>query len=431
MAFGGMAAVLVAMAASLTLLPVMLALLGHRVNALRVPLPRFRRRAAGPATALPGGTPGGRAEAGAWAAIAGSVMRRPVLYIAGVLAIVAVLGLPFGGVHFAGTDVRVLPAGTEARVVSEQIAADFPVATTAPVEALMEGASGGQLQALAASIRSVPGVTGATVTASRGDSALVTVDYSGPSNGEQAYTAVRDIRALPVPGGVTMLVGGAPADDVDLLASLGSRLPAMAVLIAAVTIVLLFLAFGSVALPVLSVALNMASVIAAFGVVVWIFQDGHLSGLLGFTVTGSLQPNIVILILVILFGLATDYQVFLLSRIREAWHETGDNASAVAAGLQRTGGIITAAALLLIVAAGFSSGQIVIAKTIGIGMIVALIIDASLVRVLLTPALMRLLGRLNWWAPQPLARLYGHHGARRPLAQHPESPEAARPADLR
>jgi RND superfamily putative drug exporter len=431
MAFGGMAAVLVAMTASLTLLPAMLALLGHRVNALRVPLPRIRRTAASPATALPGRMTPGTAEPGAWAVIARSVMRRPVLYIAGVLAIVAVLGLPFGAAHFAGTDVRVLPAGTEARVVSEQIAAGFPGATTAPIEALVQGASGGQLRALTTSIRSVPAVTAAAVTASRGDSVLVTAGYSGPSNGGQAYTAVRDIRALPLPAGVTMLVGGAPADDVDQLASLGARLPVMAVLIAAVTILLLFGSFGSVVLPVLSVALNMASIVAAFGVIVWIFVGGHLSGLLGFTVTGSLQPSLVILILAVLFGLATDYQVFLLARIREAWLETGDNASAVATGLQRTGRIITAAALLLVVvAAGFSSGQIVIAKTIGIGMIVALVIDASLVRVLLTPALMRLLGQLNWWAPRPLATLHGRPNARRPHAQHPGPPEAARPADI-
>lgn len=413
MAFGGMAAVGVAMTASLTLLPVLLALLGHRVNALRVPLPRLRRRAAGPAAAPPGGMRIDRTESGAWAAIARSVMRRPVLYIAGVLAIVAVLGVPFGGVHFAGTDTRVLPSGAQARVVSERIAADFPGATTAPIQTLVEGASAGQLRALTASIRSVPGIASATVTASRDDSALITAGYRGPSNSTRVYTAVRDIRALPAPPGVTMLTGGAPADDVDTLASLGDGLPAMLALIAAVTLVLLFLAFGSVLLPVLSVALNVASVIGAFGVVVWIFADGHLAGLLGFTATGSLQPNIIILILAVLFGLATDYQVFLLARIREAWHETGDNASAVAAGLQRTGRIITAAALLLVVvAAGFGSGQIVIAKTIGLGMIVALTIDASLVRVLLTPALMRLLGPLNWWAPPALRRLSAPYGIR-------------------
>jgi trehalose monomycolate/heme transporter len=161
---------------------------------------------------------------------------------------------------------------------------------------------------------------------------------------------------------------------------------------------LLFHALNSVALPVLSVARNMASVIEAFGVVVWIFQEGHLSGPFGFTVTGRLQPSIAILILAVLLGLATDYQVFLLARIREAWLETGDNAGAVTASLQRTGGIIiiiTAAALLpIVIAAGLSSGQIVIAKTIAVGMTVALIIDASLVRVLLRPAPMRLPGRL-------------------------------------
>jgi RND superfamily putative drug exporter len=167
-------------------------------------------------------------------------------------------------------------------------------------------------------------------------------------------------------------------------------------------------------LPVLSVALNMASIVAAFGVTVWIFASGHLSSLLGFTVTGSLEPSLVILILAVLFGLATDYQVFQLARIREAWLETGDNAAAVAAGLQRTGRIIITAAALLLVAAGFGSGQIVIAKTIG--MIVALLIDASLVRVMLTPALMRLLGRLNWWAPRPLARLHSYRDTGRPLA---------------
>lgn len=429
MAFGGMAAVLVAMAASLTVLPVMLALLGHRVNALRVPLPRLRRPAAAAAGA--GRVTSGASGSGAWAAIARSVMRRPVRYLAAVLAIVTVLALPASGARFAGTDVRVLPAGAEARTVSETIAADFPVSTAAPAEVLVEGASAGQLRALTASIRSVPAVTGATVTARRGGAALVTADYQGPSSGDRAYTAVRGIRALATPPGVTMLVGGAPADDVDLLASMGSRLPAMAVLIAAVTLLALFLAFGSIALPLLSVALNMASVAAALGVVVWIFQDGHLSGLLGFTGTGSLQPSLIILILAVLFGLATDYQVFLLSRIREAWRDTGDNVRAVTTGIQSTGRIITAAALLLIVvAAGFSTGQIVIAKTIGIGMIAALIVDASLVRMLLTPALMRLLGRANWWTPRPLARLYRGYGAGRPLAHDPGGPAVADYGDL-
>jgi len=421
MAFGGMAAVLVAMVASLTVLPVMLALLGPRINALRIPPPRSRCRATGEA--------GDSGSHGAWAAIARSVMRRPVLFIVAVLAAVTVLGLPFSAVHFAGPDTRVLPAGSEARVVSERIAADFLVPATAPIEILVQGASAGQLRALTARIRSVPGVAGATVAASRGGSALMIADYAGPSDGIVAYTVVRAIRALPRPAGSTVLVGGVPADEVDLLASLGHRLPVMAALTAVATMLLLFVAFGSVLLPIVSVLMNLASIVAALGVVVWIFQDGHLAGSLGFTVTGTLQPNIVILILAILFGLATDYQVFLLSRVREVWNETGDNATAIAVGLQRTGRIITAAALLLIVvAAGFSSGQIVIAKMIGIGMIVALIVDASLVRVLLVPALMRLLGRLNWWAPGPLARIHGRYGVTDARKSVP-APAPASPAD--
>lgn len=418
MAFGGMAAVLIAMLASLTVLPVMLVILGPRINALRVPLPR-PRRAQGAHGAQ--GTQGGQ---GAWAAIAHSVMRRPAVYIVAVLAIATVLGLPFGGVHFAGTDERVLPAGTQARVVSERIAADFPAGSTAPVQALVEGASAAELRTITAGIAALPGVTRATVTASRGTSALVTVDYSGPSNGNTAYNAVREIRALRTPAGTDVLVGGAPADDVDLIANLGSLLPAMAAIIAAVTLLLLLLAFGSVLLPVISVLMNMVSIIAAFGVVVWAFQDGHLAGPLNFTVTGTLQPNIIILTLAILFGLATDYEVFLLSRIREVWDETGDNTTAVAVGVQRTGRIITAAALLLIVvAAGFSTGQIVITKMIGIGMIVALIVDASLVRVLLVPALMRLFGRLNWWAPGPVVTMYQRYGT--DSHRFPSAPAAA------
>jgi uncharacterized membrane protein YdfJ with MMPL/SSD domain len=411
MAFGGMAAVLIAMLASLTVLPVMLVILGPRINALRVPLPRPRGARHSSAAQGARGARGGQGGQGAWAAIAHSVMRRPVMYIVAVLAIATVLGLPFGGVHFAGTDERVLPAGTQARVVSERIAADFPAGSTAPIQALVEGASAAGLRTITARIAALPGVTGAAVTASRGTSALVSVDYSGPSNGNAAYNAVREIRAVPTPAGTDVLVGGAPADDVDLIANLGSLLPAMAAIIAAVTLLLLLLAFGSVLLPVISVLMNMVSIIAAFGVVVWAFQDGHLAGPLNFTVTGTLQPNIIILTLAILFGLATDYEVFLLSRIREVWDETGDNTTAVAVGVQRTGRIITAAALLLIVvAAGFSTGQIVITKMIGIGMIVALIVDASLVRILLVPALMRLFGRLNWWAPGPVMTMYKRYG---------------------
>jgi RND superfamily putative drug exporter len=171
------------------------------------------------------------------------------------------------------------------------------------------------------------------------------------------------------------------------------------------TALVLFLAFRSVLLPLKAILMNLVSIGASFGAVVWVFQDGHLAGRLGFTPTGTLEPTLPVLIFAVLFGLATDYEVFLLSRIREHWLATGDNRAAVAAGLQYTGRIITAAALLLaLVVAGFTAGQVVFAKIIGVGLITAIAVDATLVRVLLVPATMRLLGRWNWWSPRPCVR---------------------------
>jgi trehalose monomycolate/heme transporter len=225
---------------------------------------------------------------------------------------------------------------------------------------------------------------------------------------------VEAIRDLPPPPGGMVLVGGRDAAVVDLLDSIGARLPWMALIMAVATMVLLFLAFGSVLLPVKAVLMNVVSIGASFGVVVWIFQEGNLEGLLRFQSTGFIEPSNMILVLAVLFGLATDYEVFLLSRIREEWDAGGDNTSAVASGLQHTGRIITAAALLLIVVvAGFATGGVTVIKTIGVGMIVAIIVDATLVRALLVPATMRLLGRWNWWAPGWLGRFYTRYGIHR------------------
>jgi RND superfamily putative drug exporter len=224
---------------------------------------------------------------------------------------------------------------------------------------------------------------------------------------------VASIRGLTPPAGSEVLVGGPTATLVDLLRSLGDRLPWMGLFVALSTFVLLFLAFGSVVLPLKAIAMNIVSIGASFGAVVWAFQDGHLAGILGFTSTGDLEATQLILMLAILFGLSTDYEVFLLSRVREEWDATGDNTTAVATGLQRTGRIITSAAvLLIIVIGGFTTGGISFIKMIGFGMIVALLVDATVVRALLVPATMRLLGRANWWAPAPLARLYRRYGHR-------------------
>ncbi|HLN69149.1 MAG TPA: MMPL family transporter [Streptosporangiaceae bacterium] len=220
-----------------------------------------------------------------------------------------------------------------------------------------------------------------------------------------------ELRALAPPAGTAVLVGGTTAGLVDELASLGSTLPWMALLVCLSTFVLLFLAFGSVILPLKAIVMNALSLSATFGVIVWIFQWGHLSGLLRFTPTGSIDPTMPILMLAIIFGLSMDYEVFLLSRIRERYDQTGDNTVAVAAGLQRTGGVITSLALLLIIVVGaFSASGITFIKLMGVGMIVALLVDASVVRVLLVPATMRLIGQANWWAPRPLRRLYARYG---------------------
>jgi RND superfamily putative drug exporter len=236
--------------------------------------------------------------------------------------------------------------------------------------------------------------------------------YAPEAYSAQARAIVQRVRAVSGPAGATVLVGGVTAGLVDELASMGQTLPWMALVMVLATFVLLFLAFGSVVLPVKAIVMNAASLTAAFGAIVWIFQDGHLSGLLNFT-PGSIDPAMPILMLAIVFGLSMDYEVFLLSRIRERYDLTSDNTAAVADGLQRTGGIITSAALLLIiVVAAFSASSIVFIKLLGVGMVIALVVDASVVRVLLVPATMRLLGRANWWAPRPLRRLYARYGIR-------------------
>ena len=210
-----------------------------------------------------------------------------------------------------------------------------------------------------------------------------------------------------------MLVGGTTADTVDLVASVGSHLPWMGGIVLGVMLILLFLAFGSAVLPIKAIVMNAVSITASFGIVTWIFQDGHLSGLLGFEAQGYLDATNPILMLAILFGLSMDYEVFLLSRVREQWDKTHDNDLAVATGVQKTGRIITSAALLLAVVIGaFGLSGIVFMKMIGIGMLVALIIDATVVRALLVPATMKLLGRWNWWAPAPLLRWWEKYGWR-------------------
>ena len=447
MGFGGMAAVVVAMLAALTLLPALLGMLGHRLAAPEVGL--LRRLV--PSRLVPsrlvrarlalgrGGSEHGVdrdpvARQGAWARLAHSVMRRPVVYAVGVVGLLLVLGTPFLRVSFGGIDVRALPAGTESRQVSETIDREFAPNVASPIEAVVTladpvtGAAGQRaLGSYLTAVRAVPGVSGAEVTGTAGRTARVTVSYRTPAISTASQDLVRSIRALPAPAGGTVLIGGQTAHLVDLLHSLGSRLPWMALLVAVTSFVLLFLAFGSVVLPVKALLMNVLSLSASFGAIVWIFQEGHLSGLLDFTSTGAVEATQPILVLAIVFGLSMDYEVFLMSRIREEYDRTGNNTEAVATGLQHTGRIITSAALLLMVVIGaFSFSGITFIKLIGVAMIIAIAVDATVVRALLVPATMRLLGRANWYAPRFLRGLYARYGLREGGRPEPvRTPESA------
>ena len=416
MGFGGMSAVLIAMLAALTLLPALLAMLWPKVDALSVrPWLRrvFRRRER--VVDHRDGT-----EHGAWARIARSVMRRPVMYTVVVTVVLVTLALPFLRVQFGGIDERALPEGTESRVVSERLDEEFPASERGPIDAVVtlpdavdSPAGAAALQAYVDEVAAIPGVAGAAVSDAAGSTARVDVAYAGDPLSTDARDLVDEIRAVPVPEGGAALVGGQTAILVDLLDSLASLLPWMALFVVATTFVLLFLAFGSLVLPVKAVVMNVLSLGASFGALVWIFQDGNLSGFLDFTPTGFVEATQPILVLAIVFGLSMDYEVFLMSRIREEYDRTGDNTTAVATGLQRTGGIITSAALLLLVVIGaFSLSGITFIKMIGVAMLIAIVIDATVVRILLVPATMRLLGRANWWAPGPLGRLYRRYGIR-------------------
>jgi RND superfamily putative drug exporter len=413
MGFGGMSAVLIAMLAALTLLPALLAMLGPKVDALSL-RPWLRRVFRRPVTAPAAD------HQGAWYRIAHSVMRRPVLYTVVVAGLLIALALPFTRVQFGGIDVRVLPADQESRVVTETIERDFPTSAAGPIEAIVtlpdaadSPAGGTALQSYVDAVADVPGVDGATVTGAAGDTARVAVAYDEDPVAKAARDLVDDIRDVPAPEGAQVLVGGQSAVFADLLQSLGALLPWMALMVVATTFVLLFLAFGSIVLPIKALVMNVLSLGASFGALVWIFQEGHLSGFLNFTPTGFVEATQPILVLAIVFGLSMDYEVFLMSRIREQYDLTGDNTAAVATGLQRTGGIITSAALLLLVVIGaFSLSGITFIKMIGVAMLIAIVIDATVVRILLVPATMRLLGRANWYAPGPLRRLYARYGIR-------------------
>lgn len=417
MGYGGVAAVVVAMLAALTVLPATLRLLGRRVDNGRLPWRRGRRPAPD--------DPNDR-----WARLARGVMRRPVLVVVATVTLLLVVASPLLGAKWGSVDYRVLPSSAPAHQAFDKLADDFG-AEQSTASLLLDGASSEQVDAYRVAVADIDGVLAVQDVAERDGITLLRATWDGNSQTERSQRIVEDLRDVD-PGGGTALVGGISANTVDLVDSVGAHLPWMAAIVIVVMLLLLFLAFGSVVLPIKAVVMNLFSITAAFGVVTWIFNDGHLSGLLGFESQGYLDATNPILMVAVLFGLSMDYEVFLLSRIREQWDRTGDNDLAVATGVQRTGRIITSAALLLgVVIGAFGTSGIVFMKMLGIGMLVALLIDATIVRALLVPATMKLLGRWNWWAPAPMARWWDAHGFHEePTDSGPSGEVSSQPSPL-
>jgi trehalose monomycolate/heme transporter len=405
MGYGGVATVLVDMITALTIMPALLAVLGPNVNALRIR--RSVQRAPVPE------------REGGWYHLATRVMRRPAAYAVVIVVALLALAAPLLHVSWGGVDATALPANSAPRAVTEALNHDFPGNPTAPIEAVVTfpGPITGsptrtaELASYVNRLDHLPAITHAQLTGVHRDDARVDLSYDVGLNSPAARDIVGQVRDVTPPVGATSYVGGQTADLVDELSSLGHTLPWMALVVLLATFVMLFLAFGSVVLPIKAIIMNLLSLTAMYGAIVLIFQDGHLSRLLHFTSNGTISPTTPILMFAIMFGLSMDYEVFLLSRIRERYDVTGDNTAAIASGLQRTGGVITSAALLLLIVVGaFSASGVTFIKLLGVGMIIALIIDASIVRILLVPATMRLLGDKNWWAPKPLRGLYARYG---------------------
>ena len=400
LAIGGIGVVLAAVAAALTLLPALLAVAGRRIRPAR---------------------PTAEAAHGAFSRIAGFVQRRavPVAALAAVLLVLA--AVPFASARFENPDARSLPRSSAARQLDDIRRTRFPAVGAEPIEVVTRVAEDDPRMAdYLERVQALPGVVSVTVSpvAPNVVASVVEVVPEGTEQGDVAQSLVRRLRA-DRPDFPTLVTGEA-AELVDFKGSIVDRLPLALGLVGLATLVLIFLMTGSVVVAAKAVVMNVLSLGATFGALVWVFQDGHLSGLLGFDAVGSLDATMPLVIFIFAFGLSMDYEVFLLSRIKEAWDATGDNDLAVAGGLQRSGRIITSAALLIVVVfAGFAAGELLLVKQLGVGLALAVVVDATVVRMLLVPATMTLMGRWNWWAPAPLRRIHDRLGLRETPVQAP------------
>ena len=397
----GIASVIVA----LTLLPAVLALLGDRVNALRLPF--VQRRLAG----------GEAAEGRFWSAIAGAVMRRPALSLllsAGVLLAAAV---PAFQLETGTAGVSTLPADLPSRQAFDVLDREFQAGRIAPVEVVVDGDAGStEVEAaigrLEAALADEPSFGEAAVEVNEaGDLALVSIPLAGDPNADAAVEAVRELREETIPSAFSgvdadVLVGGVSAKNSDFFDVSDRYRPIVFGFVLAFSFLLLTVAFRSIVVPAKAIALNLLSVGAAYGLLVLVFQKGYLADLLGFQQVESVEAWLPLFLFSVLFGLSMDYHVFLLSRIRERYDERGDNAEAVAFGIGSTARLITGAALIMVaVFSGFALGDLVMFQQMGFGLAVALFLDATVIRSVLVPASMKLLGRWNWYLPAWLAWL--------------------------
>ena len=428
-AYAGIAVAAMAAAGAVVFLPALLAVLGHRVDSLSI-----RRHSAR------------TDDEGMWHRIATFVMRHPVPVALAVIALLVLLGTPFLRIQFGIPDDRVLPESLSSRAAMDEIREGFASRETGALQVAVPDAGNlderrGDIDDYALRLSRIAGVarvdalTGvytdgtplyvddmpegdlrdtveATTQRFAGDGVtwLSVVPSIEPMSPE-GETLAKAVRGTDAP--FETIVTGTAAELVDSKASLFSRLPLAAGLIALATFVLLFMLFGSVVVPLKALVLNVLSLSATFGAIVWVFQDGHFSGALGFTSTGTIAVSMPILLFCVAFGLSMDYEVFMLSRIKEEHDRTGDNTKSVALGLEKTGRIVTAAAVLIsVVNAAFATSGVTFVKLMGVGMTLAVLGDAFIIRATLVPAFMRLAGEVNWWAPAPLRRFHTRFGIR-------------------
>jgi RND superfamily putative drug exporter len=391
-AVGAIAVVLVSVLAALTLLPAALAVLGDRVERLRVPL--LGRRAGG----------------GLWSRVAAVALRRPGRSLAAGVAVLVALAAPYAGIQTGKAGVGSLPESFQTRAAYEAMEDAFGPQGTAAAEVVVQGERTAELRAAVADLREtlarIPAYGKTTVDVAP-DAAVtrVTVPVDGDAVSQEAMAAVKELRERYVPrafAGVHAepLVGGQSADELDFAAIARDRQPLVFAFVLGLSFLVLVVAFRSVVVPLMAIATNLLSVGAAYGVLVLVFQHGVGAGLLGLQRADSVESWLPLFLFTLLFGLSMDYHVFLLSRIRERWLATRDTVESVRFGVATTARLITGAALIMVaVFAGFASGQLVMFQQMGFGLGAAVLIDATLVRSIIVPAAMALLGRWNWWLP--------------------------------